>query len=269
MMPPGNTSWAGIAVFILLPFPFLAIIAVFYGLYLRKRLARSLGAAQDWADRVGILETKAKADEAYLKDALASHDKLMREFHHRVKNSLQIIQSYLTLSRRQKPVPHNIYLAEAEMKVQVISTAYRLALSEGTMSPISIRTFVLEIVENVQAILGGATRKISASVEPDSLLVLDRAIPLGLAITEAIIGALAAAAVMHVGVRIQSTGSGELALTVTLDDMLATVALPLRLMAGLQSQLEARAESCAEDELLNWHFSVQAPCLIRTGNPSQ
>ena len=249
-------SWITILIAVLLPFTFVALLIGLYARTLRKRLTACSSTKDNLAEHVLLREAEARCDKAELLASHASHDKLTREFHHRVKNSLQIIQSYLTLSRRQRPPPHNIYLAEAEAKVQVISTAYRLALSEGIMSPIPIRAFVLDIVGNAQAILCGTTRKISASVEPNSLLVLDRAIPLGLAIIEAITGALGAESVMHVGIRLQPAGPDEVALTVTIDDMFATVALPLRLMAGLQAQLEARAEPCAEDELLNWHFKV-------------
>lgn len=251
-----STGWTSILIVVLLPSPFLALVAALYAHTLRKRLTTCRSVTDLLTGEALIRETEAKGYAAELLESHAAHDKLTREFHHRVKNSLQIIQSYLTLSRRQRSPPHNIYLAEAEAKVQVISTAYRLALNEGAMRPIPIRAFLQDIVENAQAILCGSTRKISASVEPNSLLVLDRAIPLGLAIIEAITGALAASSVMHIGIRLQPTESGEMALTVTIDDMFATVALPLRLMAGLQSQLEASAEPCAGDELLNWRFKV-------------
>lgn len=251
-----GTSWASILIVVLLPFPFLALVAALYAHVLWKHLAICCSVSDVLTEQAAVRKAEATGFAADLLESHTSHDKLTREFHHRVKNSLQIIQSYLTLSRRQRSPPHNIYLAEAEAKVQVISTAYRLALNEGAMRPIPIRAFVQDIVENAQAILCGSTRKISASIEPNSLLVLDRAIPLGLAIIEAITGALGAPSVMHVGIRLQPSGLDGMTLTVTIDDMFATVALPLRLMAGLQSQLEACAEPCAEDELINWRFKV-------------
>jgi two-component sensor histidine kinase len=248
--------WSHLSVVLLLPFPFLALLLAFYARTLRKRLISCHAAKAELAGQAVLRAREAKGFAADLREAHAAHDRLTREFHHRVKNSLQIIQSYLALSRRQRPPPHNIHLAEAEAKVQVISAAYRLALNEGTMNPVPVRALVQDIIENAQAILCGATRRISASIEPDSLLVLDRAIPLGLAIIEAITGALGAESVMHVGIRLRPTGPDEVSVTVTIDDMFATIALPLRLMAGLQAQLEARPEPCAEDEVLHWHFRV-------------
>ena len=243
----------------LLAFPVLATLALLYGLSLRKRLINSLNDIERLSRQAMTQEAAKRECEACLADSRASQEKLMREFHHRVKNSLQIIQSYLTLSRRQKPAPHNICLAEVEAKVQVISAAYRLALIDGIMGTIPIRTFVQDIVGNTQTILCGASRRINASIESDDFLVLDRTIPMGLAIAEAITAALGAPGVMHIGVRIRSISAGERILTVAIDDVFANVSLPLRLMAGLCSQLEAGAEPCAAGEILNWRFSTGTP----------
>lgn len=256
MMAEASEGWLGLVALILLPFPALAFVAMLDRHSIRKCLARSLEKNDDLSRQAVLREAILEESTARLQDVLASHDKLTREFHHRVKNSLQIIQSYLTLSRRQRSAPHNSHLAEAEAKVQVISSAYRLALSDGTMAPIPIRIFVLGIVENAQAILGRSSRRISASVSTEAVLPIDRAIPLGLAIIETIIAALASDTVMYVGFRLHANGSDDVALRATIDDLFARVDLPLRLMAGLQSQLEAQVQPRAANEVLHWHFPV-------------
>lgn len=197
---------------------------------------------------------EAEKTAASLDHARAAHDGLTREFHHRVKNSLQIIQSYLTLLRRQKPIPQNRSLAETEARVQVISTAYRMALGEGVIGEISMRGFLGEIVENVHAILCPCTVRIGILIEADARMTLDRAIPLGLVIVETITGALGAEGVQHIDIRISAAGAECTVLRMSTDDIFATIALPLRLMAGLQGQLGAKAMPCAENEILNWQF---------------
>lgn len=234
---------------------FLATAAAFYVFRVRRALAREILTSTG-------LAKEAELREARLQQTLAAHDLLTREFHHRVKNSLQIIQSYLTLSQRQKLPPHNIHLAELEAKVQVISTAYRLALSEGEMRPIPIRSFVQGIVESTQAILCGPFTRIAASIEVEGSLVLDRAIPLGLSIVEAMIGALGDAATTLVRIRIAGTEkpagveTPEMTLVISTDAEPPNVTLPLRLMRGLQCQLGAKADTCQTGELLNWRFSI-------------
>ncbi len=49
----------------------------------------------------GMVEA-ARSREFELRGLVASNQFLMRELHHRVNNSLQVIQSYLSLSRRQQ-----------------------------------------------------------------------------------------------------------------------------------------------------------------------
>jgi two-component system, sensor histidine kinase PdtaS len=236
-----SAKCANILVLALLPFPFLLIGVAFYALRLRAALF--------------LKKEKGKEREIRLNTMRVSHDALTREFHHRVKNSLQIIQSYLALSRRQKPAPHNIHLAEAEVKVQVISTAYRLALSQGVMNPIALRGFLQEVVDNVQAVLCGTFTTISLIVEPESHIVLDRAIPIGLAMVEAVIAALGVASIMKINVLVQAVEAGKVALIIRVDENSSDVLLPLRLMSGLQSQLGAQDCPCLDHEILSWRFS--------------
>ena len=242
---------------LLLPFPFLALAAFAYARGLRKTLAQSLLVSSALTRQVAKQDAEAENYKAQLQDALLSHDTLTREFHHRVKNSLQIIQSYLTLSRRRKAPPHNVHLAEAEAKVQVISTAYRLALREGAIAPMPLRSFVQDIVENSQTILCGPVTKITTSIETDAQIVLDRAIPLGLAIIEVITAALGTVGIMQIGIRITKTEADDVSLVIMIDDVFACVLLPINLMRGLQSQLCAHAEPCADDQILNWRFSTR------------
>jgi two-component sensor histidine kinase len=251
-----SLSWLEILGLFLLPFPVLALVALSHAMSARRQLAQNRALIDDLGRQAIARDEEIAIGKVGITDAQVSHEKLTREFHHRVKNSLQVIQSYLALSRRQKTASQNVYLAEAEAKVKVISAAYRFALSEGIMNPVPIRKFVTDIIENAQAILCGNSTRISATIEPDSVLVLDRAIPLGLSIIEVITAALATATVKQINVRITQERDGEAALIVTINDAPASISLPLRLMAGLQSQLDARAQTCVEGEILHWIYAI-------------
>jgi hypothetical protein len=97
-----------------------------------------------------MIEDGRKREDA-LSQALQANHFLNRELHHRLKNSLQVIQSYLALSRRQQSGARSIHLAETEAKILVLSIAYRLALSGGNMQPVSIKAFAEEIISNISA----------------------------------------------------------------------------------------------------------------------
>lgn len=262
-MPHSEPHWLGWA---LLAFALVVGLSV-WGLLcirsLRGQCARYDARCHDLAREIARLQQEKAENAQRLAEALVAHDGLTREFHHRVKNALQIIQSYLTLSRRHKTIPQNSFLAEAEVKVQVISTAYRLALNDGEIKPISMQAFILDIIENAQTMLrlsqGGISLRFDETSPGaqagghDRLLVLDRAIPLGLAIIEVMTSALGVPTIMHIDICIRGLGQDQIALTIAVDDVFAQVPLPVRLMNGLRHQLDASAEPCTGNEILHWH----------------
>jgi signal transduction histidine kinase len=72
--------------------------------------------------------------ERSLAASLAENEVLVRELHHRVKTSLQIIQSYLALTRRLDRMTADESRVDAlEARVQVLSIAYGKAFSVGRM----------------------------------------------------------------------------------------------------------------------------------------
>ena len=88
--------------------------------------------------------------ERSLHTSLAENAFLLRELNHRVKSSLQIIQSYMSLTRRlDLKSGHQTSASEIEAHVQVLSIAYRKAFSEGRMRDVRIRQFAEEIVGNL------------------------------------------------------------------------------------------------------------------------
>ncbi len=144
--------------------------------------------------------------EMMLNEALRAYDRQQRAFHHRIKNSLQIIQSYLALARREHMPNRNISLVEAEARVLVISGAYRLALGEGNDHHLCIKAFIDQIVMSALQLLPAPLQQIRGSITVTTMLALDQAIPIGLGIVEAAISGLAIAP------------QGRLTLTCQLDD---------------------------------------------------
>ena len=93
---------------------------------------------------------EAAARERSLQASLAENEFLLRELNHRVKSSLQIIQSYVSLTRRlDQDAGRQTSAAAIEARVLVLSAAYRKALSEGRMRNVRIRQFAEEIIANL------------------------------------------------------------------------------------------------------------------------
>jgi two-component system, sensor histidine kinase PdtaS len=203
----------------------------------------------------GMVEA-ARKREFDLRGLVASNQFLVRELHHRVKNSLQVIQSYLALSRRQHSGTDSIHLAETEAKVQVLSTAYRLGLTEGGMRLVPVREFAEELINTLSNSLRQPMQLIKAEITGEAALIVDRIIPLGLALVEAVCAALAADTVASVSVHVNPVSDDELLFRITASGKPPINMPPAKIMAGLAAQLGASQNHRAPGDILSWTFKT-------------
>ncbi|MGL4728895.1 MAG: histidine kinase dimerization/phosphoacceptor domain -containing protein [Bosea sp. (in: a-proteobacteria)] len=201
-----------------------------------------------------VLEGNKREDA--LRQTLDANQYLLRELNHRVKNSLQVIQSYLALSRRQRSGMQKIHFAETEAMVQVMSTSYRLALIDGTMRPVVIRPFLEEIIDNLSSSLKRSDQWIDVQIDVEAGLVVDRIIPLGLSVVEAVIAGLRADRATLVRVLLASQADGLINIVVSTDGIRSQNLPPPRIIAGLAAQLEASVAKGEPGQILNWTFSA-------------
>jgi two-component system, sensor histidine kinase PdtaS len=206
------------------------------------------------AEAFNTMVVEGNRREDALRQTLDANQYLLRELNHRVKNSLQVIQSYLALSRRQRSGLQKIHFAETEAMVQVMSTSYRLALIDGTMRPVVIRPFLEEIIGNLSSSLKRPDQWIDVRIDVEAGLVIDRIIPLGLGIVEAVIAGLRAENAKLVRVLLTAQNDGHIVLVVSSDGARLANAPPPRIIAGLAAQLEARVSAGGPGEILNWMF---------------
>jgi two-component system, sensor histidine kinase PdtaS len=192
--------------------------------------------------------------EIALRASFEANQYLMRELHHRVKNSLQVIQSYLALSRRLNTRNSDRHLIETEAKVQVLSTAYRLALLEGAMRPVPLRAFAKEILDTLVTSLKRKNQWVDIRIEAEAGLIVDRTIPIGLALVEAVAAGLAADKAQNVRIVIRDDAAGYIQMEVVTDGVLATDMPPPKIMAGLALQIGATVLPTQAGYILQWRF---------------
>ncbi|MCZ8314243.1 sensor histidine kinase [Phreatobacter sp.] len=181
---------------------------------------------------------------------------LVRELHHRVKNSLQVAQSYISLARRQHGPEHRPVLAAIEAKVQVLSIAYRHALAQGEMRPVELQPFLDEVAVMLNGLLQAGRPWVTARAEADLALVVDRAIPLGLLVVEIACHAIEEAHTDHLMVEVSCGGGDHLALSVATDDR-RTGAIDTKIVHGLLRQIGATRRSGAiEDGTGRWDIPL-------------
>jgi two-component sensor histidine kinase len=206
------------------------------------------------AESFNTMADRALERQQALQSSLADNRALMLEMHHRIKNSLQVIQSYLALIRRNGPRAEAPLLARIEARVGVLAIAYRLALTPQGMRPISVKPFMDEIFAATTGGLRRPRQRATSHIGWDGELIIDRAIPLGLALVEALVAAFDAPDLNYVGVVLAHNEADWVELSVEADA--TATGLPEKVMRGLAAQLGATSAPSSPEIILKWRFAL-------------
>jgi len=179
----------------------------------------------------------------------------VRELHHRVKNSLQIIRSIISISRRENP-ESSLLFASIEARVSVISTAYRIALSAQGVTSVPLRAFMEDLAAELRALLLAEKHQLSVTINCERSLDVDRVIPLGLAIAEAAIAIAQRRSDELIAVFIDENGPLELSLRLSVSPIDGKSAGNARILEGLRLQLGAIMSRQEPGDKLNWRFAL-------------
>jgi two-component sensor histidine kinase len=202
--------------------------------------------------------------ETSLHTSLVENAFLLRELNHRVKSSLQIIQSYMSLTRRlDLESGHQTSACEIEARVQVLSIAYRKAFSEGRMRDVRIRQFAEEIIGNLSLLFEHPGVELELKADVVAAVMIDEAIPLGLALVECVMAALEAEGARVVAVRLAELEELQVEMRISTDGALGDSAPNAKLMAGLALQLGARVETPDPGSVILWRFRGRPPPILK------
>ena len=130
--------------------------------------------------------TDRKMAETLLKSSLKEKELLLREIHHRVKNSLQIISSLLSLqaSEFDDPIIKESY-SESENRIHSIALVHEILYNSPDISEINIMEYIEALIENILYSYDVDTESVTLDVDvEDHDLGIETSIPLGLIITE-------------------------------------------------------------------------------------
>lgn len=119
---------------------------------------------------------------------LQHKDFLMREVNHRVQNSLQLVSSFLRLqSRRLGETEGATALAEAERRVAAVGLVHRQLYAGEQVESVDLSRYLIDLTREVTSALGHEWEThISLDVAP-VLMAADRAVRLGLILTELVL----------------------------------------------------------------------------------
>jgi two-component sensor histidine kinase len=190
------------------------------------------------AEAFNTMVDEQEIRQSRLRLALDDNRFLVRELHHRVKNSLQVVQSYIGLTKRDHQGEARMALSDAECRVHVLSAAYRFTLADGEMQPVRIDLFLDDVVAMISSLILARTQRLESRIETEAALPIDRIIPLGFLIVDVVTRALRAAPGIGIDLAVTHAGENLIDIAITTDRDAPRIAPP-RLFAGLLMQIEA------------------------------
>ena len=121
---------------------------------------------------------------------LAQKDFLIREVNHRVQNSLQLVSSFLGLQRRASSDGEvQASLEEAQRRISAVALVHRRLYRADQVETVDLARYIEELVIDMQSSMGAEwDGQLSLSLAPITVAT-DRAVTIGLVLTELVINA--------------------------------------------------------------------------------
>lgn len=156
----------------------------------KGRIVRWFGTATDIDDQKRI-EAALAAALAEKEALLRQKDLLMREVDHRVKNSLQMVQSLLALQGLTAADPlAKAVLAEAAHRVMTVAKVHERLYRSRTVDRVEFAEYLSGLCSDMEAALAGADGSAIRVEADEAELPVDQVLPLGLIVAELVTNAL-------------------------------------------------------------------------------
>ena len=159
-------------------------MSLFYYRFRLKQKANKLleEANQKLGEKNLLIEEKSKA----LQESLNQREILLKEIHHRVKNNLQVISGLLELQKEELTEDGSkAAFDEGQSRIRSISLIHQNLYQHETLGSIQFKTFVNELVEQVQEVFEQKDKPVKVHLQlEEQLLDIDTAVPVGLILNE-------------------------------------------------------------------------------------
>ena len=152
------------------------------------RLRRALFEARQ-ARRLRELNRELGLAVADKESLLAEKDHLLREVNHRVQNSLTLVNAFLGLQARAEDNPVVAqHLGEAQRRLSAVALVHRRLYQADNVETIDLGRYLTELVGEMRTSMGDDWKAITLDMAP-LLISADRAVSIGLILTELVINA--------------------------------------------------------------------------------
>ncbi|HYM98902.1 MAG TPA: histidine kinase dimerization/phosphoacceptor domain -containing protein [Aestuariivirgaceae bacterium] len=165
-----------------------------------------------------VLDVTARRQaEEQLHEAVAMKDMLLRETHHRVKNSLQIVSAMLSLQERvASSAELKTGLSDAAMRIRTVAALHEQLNRAQSTTAVELSTYLASLCKDLESTVGGTKLVVEFSGEK-LWIANERAISIALIVNELTTNALKYAYPDGAGivrVRYSKIGGDRLQLTV-------------------------------------------------------
>jgi len=160
--------------------------------------------------------TERKKAEELTRESLEQKETMLKEIHHRVKNNLQIVASFLSLQSRlinDKRIEQ--YFQESQNRIAAMALIHEQLYDAVDLSGIRLNSYLQDLIAQLVHTYGSQDRVVRTAVSaPDMPIPIERAVPLGLIVNELVTNSL----VHGVSSLNKKEGEGRIELTITKKD---------------------------------------------------
>ena len=199
--------------------------------------------------------TDRKRAEERLQRSLEEKTVLLKEVHHRVKNNLQILMSLINLQADTLSARCDIDAFQMmQNRVRSISLVHERLYRSSDLGAVGMKGYLEDLLDQIGSSYQETSRRVRATLDAeDVFLSVDKAIPLGLLVTELITNAFKHAFNQHSSgeLRVALRKTGEVCLLTVEDsgpglpgafDVDASPSLGMQLVKALEGQLGGRLQ---------------------------
>ncbi len=134
--------------------------------------------------------TDIRANEARLEGLLAEKEMLLGEVNHRVKNSLQLVSSILSLEARQADEGERARLMSAAARVHAVSAVHAALNHDDDVRTVEFGAHLRQFCRRLADSLGAEARGIAVLIETEAVtLPAETAVPVSLIVNELVTNA--------------------------------------------------------------------------------
>lgn len=147
---------------------------------------------QSFARTFDRMANRIAERDGSLRSAIATRDAAVKEIHHRVKNNLQIVASFLNLQRRQvsDPAARNV-ISAARHRIDALSIVHQTLYQHERLETVHMQPFLAALLSHLSGALGMDELHVDISQDiADIDRPADDAIPIALFLLEAVTNAM-------------------------------------------------------------------------------